>query len=84
MQAQDCSCAEFIEQFEKRSQPCIIQGLVEKWVAHQKWSSDWFAHRHPKLRLKCGDDSDGDRAYMTPYLSRIGCAYAHTCVHYDR
>jgi histone arginine demethylase JMJD6 len=59
--------------FEKCSQPCIIEGLLDEWAAAGKWSLEWFAEAHGELQVRCGDDADGERVEMDLQTFRTYC-----------
>ena len=60
--ARDCTAAEFAERFEARSQPCIIEGLLDGWGAMGKWSIEWLADALGDVDVKCGEDAgSGER-----------------------
>ena len=60
--ARDCTAAEFAECFEARSQPCVIEGLLDGWGATGKWSIEWLADTLGDVDVKCGEDAgSGER-----------------------
>ena len=57
----DYTCQEFVRDFEDTCTPCIIRGAMEGWAATGKWTSDFIKRNYGDVRLKCGEDDDGNK-----------------------
>lgn len=58
----DLGVSEFIEEYERRSLPLVIEGVPERegWAAPEAWASfSALRRRYRRYTFKCGEDDDG-------------------------
>lgn len=72
----EISVQEFIDNYERKSKPCIIADIPrdEKWNADTAW--DWDKFRHVRRRyFKVGEDDDGYsvKVAIFDYINYILC-----------
>ncbi|KAI1316920.1 jumonji domain-containing protein 6 [Mortierella claussenii] len=55
---------EFIENFEEKSQPVVIRGVMEGWGASKNWNTETFLKKYYSQPFKVGEDDDGNNVYV--------------------
>ena len=56
---------EFIELFEKRSRPVIIQGVADNWPGLKEWQINRLLERFGNSRFKIGESDSGRKLRVT-------------------
>lgn len=54
-----------MEQFEFKSQPCIIRGVSKDWKGRQSWKLNKLLERFGDSRFKIGETDSGRKLKVT-------------------
>jgi histone arginine demethylase JMJD6 len=55
---------EFIEKYQSRNIPVVIQGCTRNWKAQENWNISQLAYKYRHEKFKVGEDDDGNVVYM--------------------
>jgi histone arginine demethylase JMJD6 len=71
--ASELSTADFVERFEARKRPVIVEGLLDEWPARTAWQPGELLRRFADVRFKVGSDDEGYpvRMKFKHYLSYL-------------